>query len=802
MKYFRICAVVAAFMSVLFMCASLAMADVVGSFFGTVVDETTGQPIEGAVIIVSMEKAVARFHFEGPDYKIAYAKSFTTDKDGKYRTDVIVKPDVPLFSATISTNVVVYAQGYLVYSDKLSATGTGKKWSGGFSGWNFKLKLKRIPPRFDYGKGYEDVDDALDDALFSNEGDDLKKMIEKKTEWLKRRSRYEKEFKETFDIKREKKEQAEDVPALLAALKTGSFEDKMDALWRLGNLPFWKPPDESKQILEAIKDIVRAGDKAWSDVFFKREAVITYLKACAKLPSCSGDFGGVLYEKRGEPMLRPDILKALALMNCRELTDDWIELSGSVDEEDRFYAAIALTKIRAGRGNVCFFSAAPESEAAALDKKYVAKLFEKRPHDGEPDQMDSVYDKLLNDPSANVRRAVATGLADRWDKREYAYKMIAHPDAAVQKIGIGVLGKTSYGDTSRKELEVLADVIARGSVSKETLKVLTDTFEKKMKDGASWAKDKEWRDRGYIYTSKNAADALVAAAAVAEPNRLVWIVKLLGELDDTRSIEIYKKALANESARSWAIWALGRRHDMPTDVIPDFIGFLKDKDNSIRAAAAKALGYSKDKRAFEPLMQSLVNEDSGITYELFRAIMSFDGKEQVAKAHGVMLGIFDENKVNLFANACDYLKKYPDTRAVPRLIKALEARKYGEPANLVRALGVYDDKPAISALIKAVKGDYSIPNAWFDHNDDARQAAAEILVKKKVKAAVPAIIEMVRDKDVNGHARSAGIKALGRMGDASALAVLDELVREEGGIYSREIKEAREEIRKANPRMK
>jgi len=121
---------------------------------------------------------------------------------------------------------------------------------------------------------------------------------------------------------------------------------------------------------------------------------------------------------------------------------------------------------------------------------------------------------------------------------------------------------------------------------------------------------------GYSYRMIGPADGVGPAAG--------WMYEDLYSVDD-------KNVWPREAPARTYLWRKGAKSfDAivfdPADV-PSLIGLLKDPNVSIRMCAARTLGQTKDKRALQPLVAALAEDNSYIRSDAVRALERITGKD-------------------------------------------------------------------------------------------------------------------------------------------------------------------------------
>lgn len=138
-----------------------------GPITGRVIDAETGEPIEGAVIMVewTKTKGIGLSHTES--YKVI---EVLTDKDGNAEMEGVDAFFVDL------VRVAVYKKGYVLWSNnnvfKGSRTLTSFEWKN-----NYIFKLNRFKPEYSYIDHTSFISSAIGSGLSE------KKMIEEASYW-------------------------------------------------------------------------------------------------------------------------------------------------------------------------------------------------------------------------------------------------------------------------------------------------------------------------------------------------------------------------------------------------------------------------------------------------------------------------------------------------------------------------------------------------------------------------------------------------------------------------------------------
>ncbi len=164
----------------------------------------------------------------------------------------------------------------------------------------------------------------------------------------------------------------------------------------------------------------------------------------------------------------------------------------------------------------------------------------------------------------------------------------------------------------------------------------------------------------------------------------------------------------------------------PGDAFDNAMAWLKSEDYEKRAQGARALGSLGNRRALEPLIEVLVDEEAAVR-----------------------------------ANAAIALSDLGDTRAVGPLIARLKYESADVRANVVATLGDLGDARAVEPLIGRLMDK--------DENEHVRVHAAVALGQLGDARAVDPLIQRLEDRDESEGVRWRAAEALGELGDVRAV---------------------------------
>lgn len=217
-----------------------------------------------------------------------------------------------------------------------------------------------------------------------------------------------------------------------------------------------------------------------------------------------------------------------------------------------------------------------------------------------------------------------------------------------------------------------------------------------------------------------------------------------------------------------------------------FIVELQQKESWRRWTAAECLGEMKDRRAVEPLVQAILNEDIP---RLILVETSALKKIDDPRAEDLLLAAINDKRTR--SPAIDALGRLQSKRAVEPIIAVLKnpdrfttavaagsLAEIQDPRALLplctlltnrdevvrryaaQALGILDEQGATGPLIAALK----------DPDDGVRWNAANSLGQLKSPESVDALIAVLKDSEEG--VRVAALDALGNIGDMRAVAPL------------------------------
>lgn len=243
-----------------------------------------------------------------------------------------------------------------------------------------------------------------------------------------------------------------------------------------------------------------------------------------------------------------------------------------------------------------------------------------------------------------------------------------------------------------------------------------------------------------------------AAAALGQLRTVVAGEALLGLLSDPDSRVVHA-----------AITAVGRIK--PKGGVDALTAALKNSDPSVAVAAAYALGSTRSPRAIDPLLKALTHEKARVRASAARSLGSI-GSARAAFGLSTLLA--------------DPESRWPAREAAARslgLIKSTDGvamllLMVGDPEPRVRlaaidSLGLIGDPRGVTALVLMLR------------EVDYGQAAAGSLGRIKSVDALPALIRVLKDRDLPLPIIEKSFWAIGAIGSSSSVSALKPFLKDE-----------------------
>jgi HEAT repeat protein len=223
----------------------------------------------------------------------------------------------------------------------------------------------------------------------------------------------------------------------------------------------------------------------------------------------------------------------------------------------------------------------------------------------------------------------------------------------------------------------------------------------------------------------------------------------------SRLLRVLRGRRVGDSVREAAAAALGQIGDAAA--VPGLLQALRSADAEVREVAAKALGEIGDKAAVPGLLHALRSADA----EVRRAAAEALGRIRDVGAVPGLVKALDDVVARVRAAAEESLKQIGGKDVVAGLLRALGDAD-ADVRRAAEALGQIGDAAVVPGLLRTL-GD-------ANKDADVRAAAAKALGKIGNAAAVPGLLEALGDSE--WQVRWAAAEALGRIGDKAAVAGL------------------------------
>ena len=284
--------------------------------------------------------------------------------------------------------------------------------------------------------------------------------------------------------------------------------------------------------------------------------------------------------------------------------------------------------------------------------------------------------------------------------------------------------------------------------------------------------------------SKEAVDQLIAALNDQEETVRVNVIRALGDIGDPKAIAPVARFVADSlsAVRMAACQALGALQDARG--VPALEKALYDDDESIRIVAARALGEVPGPESLEVLLRvALQDESERIRSHVVKVVGTRRTREAVPRLESALRAESDMVR----ANAAMALGEIGDRSSLPVLFNSLD-----DPFHKVRCLAAH-------AIAKIAPGDAEARAAV------AKRLAVEDIAMAKVDLswALGSLgdrsgMETLRTLLFRGEpedVRAEAAIALGELGDASELPVLEKALADKMGIVRNRVAEAIDKIK-------
>lgn len=259
-----------------------------------------------------------------------------------------------------------------------------------------------------------------------------------------------------------------------------------------------------------------------------------------------------------------------------------------------------------------------------------------------------------------------------------------------------------------------------------------------------------------------------ALAGLLQDERLAhYALMVLARIPGKAVDEALRRELPRSQNRTRVeiIEAIGQRRDV--DAIPVLAAQL-DAGDEVAAQSAAALGKMGDARAVQPLQQAYERADTKRRLIYGRALLECAERRRSANDSQRALSIYEQlqrppAREELSAGVLRGVAQASSQKALPQILDALN--QDGSPLQLM-ALALVRELPG-RALTQSLSA--HLPNL----SAAGQLLLIEALIDRRDVAAVPAITALSRS--VDSAVRTASVKALGTLGDASVVSHLLEI---------------------------
>jgi HEAT repeat protein len=219
---------------------------------------------------------------------------------------------------------------------------------------------------------------------------------------------------------------------------------------------------------------------------------------------------------------------------------------------------------------------------------------------------------------------------------------------------------------------------------------------------------------------------------------------------------------------------------------------LSDGDPLVRRRAAILLGREKKAGNIRHLVNMLNDKNPLVRRTAVKSLVrSCSTRAAKMKAVRVILGHFDSEKdIGVTIDCVKALGELGLKKAVPKLKLLLKHPHPLVRAYAVRSLGEIADVGTYPLFVKML----------VNETESVCIQSAKVVAKLKIKAAVPNLLTSLKHPE--NKVRRAAVDALGEVGDAGVLPVLEGILDDEDKYMVRKAKVSIEKIKKRFPKTK
>lgn len=286
--------------------------------------------------------------------------------------------------------------------------------------------------------------------------------------------------------------------------------------------------------------------------------------------------------------------------------------------------------------------------------------------------------------------------------------------------------------------------------------------------------------------SKEAVDSLIAVLDDDTEEVRVAAMLALGQIGDARAISAIASHASDPSSavRVALCQALGQMGD-PAGVEP-LATVMHDADEHVRLVAARQLGRIRDPKALQALTDiALQDPDEMVRQHVIKVLGEREARDAVPLVEAALEA--ESDKVR--ANAAQVLGQIGDPSSLPALIRALE-----DPYFKVRALAAH----SLQTIAPSDPGAMAAMRARLEHETDG--LAIVNIAWNLARSGDRSQVGKIRDLLFRGDpedVRAEAARALGEVGDASDVPLLQRALDDKRGLVRRQAHLALQKLKEA-----
>ncbi|MBI4825658.1 MAG: HEAT repeat domain-containing protein [Nitrospirae bacterium] len=713
---------------------SLSDAGFLGPYTGQVIDSQTGEPVEGASVLIYWEKLVP--YIMQSSTELIEVKLVYTENNGKYEIPRIFA-NLGLMSRLESTNVIIYQPGYQAYIMKIWDDNPYSKPDPSFKEKNNVVKLDRIPPMFDHKEHYEKIDDALEGidvyppySYTADSGMPWEKVFEiflkthAKDQLLRRVEWEGKRGDSLSGISCFPPDKAGYFEKWSKFLTNGNSKEKVSALYNFPCVDCCKT-DSGFNVITLITNAIKD-----SDPFVREEAVSSLVRIkrfsekCCKETDIVPELINTLNDK--SPAVRAEAAKALGYYKDKRAVEPLINSLKDKDPWVRINAASALGELGVKQAVDALLNLIDDNSDwrnKFVQQECILALRKIGSRTGIGDRkVISVLMKHFNDEYLKAEIIITLGLF----QAEAASDLLA-------------IAATDSNERIRKlALEAMLRLPRGGIQTKQTGDLNIDIYIKSLKDPSVEVRVQSINGLGRSY-SKRAVDPLIEALDDSSEKVRQAAITALGNFVDERILDALIKHFGSSAAKSFLSIAKKASKKKIYIYIKDGTRHVTNNLHELPTGVSitEHIVYPT---AVDKLIDGLNNSGQNISFNVLEIIENFEDE----RIEPLLIKFLDDPNYLLRQKASNILSRIGTDRAVPKLLVALNDQNGSIRAEAANTLGIIKDKRALDPLIERLN----------DTDDNVRATALSSLGKFNDPRIIDLNIKMLQDKSthVRGHA--------------------------------------------------